>query len=135
VLRKAGDVDGEDALLDTLNGRGSVLQRIVKCGYKQLKLMYYFTAGEKEVRFWTVGQGETAPEAAINIHTDFEAGFIKLECCSYEDFMEYNTGEKNMVNVKADGNYRQEGGNYIVQDSDTFHSFLISLLGARRSND
>jgi obg-like ATPase 1 len=54
VLRKAGDVDGEKALLETLKGRGSVLPRIVKCGYKQLKLMYYFTAGEKEVRCWTV---------------------------------------------------------------------------------
>lgn len=62
-LRKAGDVDGEKALLDTLsNGRGSVLPRIVKCGYKQLKLMYYFTAGEKEVRCWTVAVGATAPQ-------------------------------------------------------------------------
>jgi len=132
VLRKAGDVDGEKALLDTLNGRGSVLQRIVKCGYKQLKLMYYFTAGEKEVRCWTVGQGATAPEAAGAIHTDFEAGFIKLECCSYEDFMECNTGEKSMANVKAAGKYRQEGKNYIVQDGDICHFLFNKATGGKK---
>jgi len=127
-LTKAGDVDGERALLETLKGRGSVLPRIIKCGYKQLKLMYYFTAGEKEVRCWTVAQGATAPQAAGVIHTDFEAGFIKLECCSYDDFMECNKGEKSMVNVKSAGKYRQEGKNYIVQDGDICH-FLFNKAG------
>ena len=83
ALQKLDDVDGAKALLDTLGaGRGSVLPRIIKCGYKQLKLMYYFTAGEKEVRCWTVAVGSTAPQAAGVIHSDFEKGFIKLECCS-----------------------------------------------------
>jgi obg-like ATPase 1 len=127
-LKKAGDVDGEKALLDTLNGRGSVLPRIVKCGYKQLKLQYYFTAGEKEVRCWTVAQGATAPQAAGVIHTDFEKGFIKLECCSYDDFIATNKGEKSMANVKAAGKYRQEGKNYIVQDGDICH-FLFNKAG------
>eukprot|EP00571_Detonula_confervacea_P011288 CAMPEP_0172300058 /NCGR_PEP_ID=MMETSP1058-20130122/2234_1 /TAXON_ID=83371 /ORGANISM="Detonula confervacea, Strain CCMP 353" /LENGTH=406 /DNA_ID=CAMNT_0013009725 /DNA_START=30 /DNA_END=1250 /DNA_ORIENTATION=+ len=130
VLRKAGDVDGEKALLDTLNGRGSVLNRIVKCGYKQLKLMYYFTAGEKEVRCWTVMQGATAPQAAGVIHTDFEAGFIKLECCSYDDFIACNKGEKSMASVKAAGKYRQEGKGYIVQDGDICH-FLFNKAGGK----
>mmetsp|Transcript_14261 Transcript_14261/g.16472 ORF Transcript_14261/g.16472 Transcript_14261/m.16472 type:complete len:412 (+) Transcript_14261:90-1325(+) len=127
-LRKAEDVDGEKALLDQLNGRTSVLPRIIKCGYKQLKLMYYFTAGEKEVRCWTVAQGATAPQAAGVIHTDFEAGFIKLECCSYDDFMENSKGEKSMANIKAAGKYRQEGKNYIVQDGDICH-FLFNKAG------
>jgi len=125
ALQKAGNVDGEKALLETLKGRGSVLPRIVKCGYKQLQLMYYFTAGEKEVRCWTVAQGSTAPQAAGVIHTDFEKGFIKLECCSYDDFMETNKGEKSMANVKAAGKYRMEGKNYIVQDGDICH-FLFN---------
>jgi len=128
ALRKAGDVDGEKALLDTLNGRGSILPRIVKCGYKQLRLMYYFTAGEKEVRCWTVACGATAPQAAGVIHTDFEAGFIKLECCSYDDFIAVNKGEKSMASVKAAGKYRQEGRTYIVQDGDICH-FLFNKAG------
>jgi obg-like ATPase 1 len=127
-LVKAGDVDGEKALLATLNGRGSLLPRIVKCGYKQLKLMYYFTAGEKEVRCWTVAQDATAPQAAGVIHTDFQAGFIKLECCSYDDFIACNKGEKGMASVKAAGKYRQEGKNYIVQDGDICH-FLFNKAG------
>ncbi|OEU15017.1 hypothetical protein FRACYDRAFT_208615 [Fragilariopsis cylindrus CCMP1102] len=132
ALRKAGDVDGEKALLDSLNGRKSVLPRIVKCGYKQLKLMYYFTAGVKEVRCWTLAMESTAPQAAGVIHSDFEAGFIKLECCSYDDFMECNKGEKSMANVKAAGKYRQEGKNYIVQDGDICH-FLFNKAGGGKN--
>mmetsp|Transcript_27384 Transcript_27384/g.54796 ORF Transcript_27384/g.54796 Transcript_27384/m.54796 type:complete len:406 (+) Transcript_27384:178-1395(+) len=128
ALSKSGDLDGKKALLATLNGRGSTLNRIVKCGYKQLKLMYYFTAGEKEVRCWTVVQGATAPQAAGVIHTDFEAGFIKLECCSYDDFIACNKGEKSMAGVKAAGKYRQEGKSYIVQDGDICH-FLFNKAG------
>jgi obg-like ATPase 1 len=132
ALQKAENLDGEQALLDTLlgPGRGSVLPRIIKCGYKQLKLMYYFTAGEKEVRCWTVAVGSTAPQAAGVIHSDFEKGFIKLECCSYDDFMAVSTnGEKSMAAVKAAGKYRQEGKNYIVKDGDICH-FLFNKPSA-----
>lgn len=132
ALKKAGDEDGQKALLATLNGRGSVVPRIIKCGYKQLKLMYYFTAGEKEVRCWTVAQGATAPQAAGVIHTDFEAGFIKLECCSYDDFIECNKGEKSMASVKAAGKYRQEGKNYIVQDGDICHFLFNKATGGKK---
>ena len=132
ALRKAEDVDGEKALLDTLvpkgTKRGSVLNRIVKCGYKQLNLQYYFTAGEKEVRCWTVPQGATAPQAAGVIHTDFETNFIKVECCSYDDFITCNKGEKSMAGVKAAGKYRQEGKNYVVKDGDICH-FLFNKAG------
>jgi obg-like ATPase 1 len=132
-LKKAGDQDGEKALLDTVSGgRGSVLNRVVKCGYKQLKLMYYFTAGEKEVRCWTVAAGATAPQAAGVIHTDFETGFIKLECCSYEDFLACNKGEKSMASVKAAGKYRQEGKNYIVQDGDICHFLFNKATGGKK---
>jgi obg-like ATPase 1 len=116
AARKAGDLDGAQALLDTVSGgRGVMLPRIIKCGYNQLKLMYYFTAGEKEVRCWTVAVGATAPQAAGVIHTDFETGFIKLECCSFDDFMACNDGRKSMAAVKDAGKYRQEGKTYIVQ--------------------
>lgn len=131
-LQKAGDTEGEKALLATLNGRGSMLPRIVKCGYRQLKLQYYFTAGEKEVRCWTVAQGATAPQAAGVIHTDFETGFIKLECCSYEDFIQCNKGEKSMASVKAAGKYRQEGKNYIVQDGDICHFLFNKATGGKK---
>jgi obg-like ATPase 1 len=130
-LQKAGNEEGVKALLATLDGRGSVLPRIIKCGYRQLKLMYYFTAGEKEVRCWTVAQGATAPQAAGVIHTDFEAGFIKLECCSFDDFIACNKGEKSMAGVKAAGKYRQEGKNYIVQDGDICH-FLFNKAGGKK---
>ena len=60
-------------------GTGSALPKMIVQGYKELNLMYYFTAGEKEVRAWTVYKGATAPQAAGVIHTDFEAGFIKAE--------------------------------------------------------
>jgi len=130
-LKEAGDEDGVKALLATMNGRKSVLPRIVKCGYKQLKLQYYFTAGEKEVRCWTIMEGATAPQAAGVIHTDFETGFIKLECCSFDDFIAVNKGEKSMAAVKAAGKYRQEGKTYVVQDGDICH-FLFNPAGGKK---
>jgi obg-like ATPase 1 len=133
TLRKNGDLDGAQALLDTVagEGRGSMLPRMVKCGYKQLKLMYYFTAGEKEVRCWTVAVGATAPQAAGVIHTDFETGFIKLECCSFDDFMATYDGRKSMAAAKDAGKYRQEGKNYIMQDGDICH-FLFNPTGGKK---
>jgi obg-like ATPase 1 len=131
-LRKDGDEDGAKALLATVaGGRGSMLPRIVKCGYKQLNLMYYFTAGDKEVRCWTVAVGATAPQAAGVIHTDFETGFIKLECCSYDDYMACFNGKKGMACVKEAGKYRQEGKNYIVQDGDICY-FLFNPTGGKK---
>ncbi len=66
------------------------LDRVIRSGYKLLGLQTYFTAGEKEVRAWTVRQGATAPQAAAVIHTDFEKGFIRAEVIAYEDFVKYN---------------------------------------------
>lgn len=81
AFEKSGDTAAAAAMLAQVEGEGrqkSVLPRVVKCGFKQLNLIYYFTAGEKEVRCWTIMQGATAPQAAGVIHGDFERGFIKV---------------------------------------------------------
>ncbi len=93
------------------------LDRVVRAGYKLLNLQTYFTAGEKEVRAWTVPVGATAPQAAGVIHTDFERGFIRAEVVSYEDFVACG-GEQG---AKEAGKLRLEGKDYIVQDGDVMH--------------
>ncbi|HFQ13725.1 MAG TPA: redox-regulated ATPase YchF [Gammaproteobacteria bacterium] len=93
------------------------LNRVIRAGYKLLGLQTYFTAGEKEVRAWTVKVGATAPEAAGVIHTDFQKGFIRAEVTSYEDFIQYR-GE---AGAREAGKLRLEGKDYIVQDGDVMH--------------
>jgi len=112
-------------------GVKSVLPKMITQGYRDLNLMYYFTAGEKEVRCWTVYKGATAPQAAGVIHSDFERGFIKAECVSYDDFKQYTT-RKGMAEVKEAGKYRQEGKTYIVQDGDIIH-FQFNVSSAKNS--
>ena len=74
----------------------------------------FFTAGEKEVKAWTIRKGFSAPQAAGVIHTDFERGFIKAEVYTYDDLMEFKTELK----IKENGKLRQEGKDYIVRDGD-----------------
>lgn len=93
------------------------LHRVIRAGYALLGLQTYFTAGEKEVRAWTVSVGATAPQAAGVIHTDFEKGFIRAEVTAYEDFIEYN-GEQG---AKEAGKLRLEGKEYLVHDGDVMH--------------
>ena len=93
------------------------LNVVIRAGYKLLGLQTYFTAGVQEVRAWTVKVGATAPQAAGVIHTDFEKGFIRAECVSYDDFIQYN-GENG---AKEAGKWRLEGKTYIVQDGDVLH--------------
>jgi ribosome-binding ATPase YchF (GTP1/OBG family) len=93
------------------------LDKVIRAGYELLNLQTYFTAGEKEVRAWTVKVGATAPEAAGVIHTDFQKGFIRAEIIGYEDFIAYN-GEQG---AKDAGRWRLEGKDYIVQDGDVIH--------------
>jgi ribosome-binding ATPase YchF (GTP1/OBG family) len=93
------------------------LDRVIRAGYTLLGLQTYFTAGEKEVRAWTVKQGATAPQAAAVIHTDFEKGFIRAEITAYQDFVDHN-GENG---AKDAGKWRLEGKEYIVQDGDVIH--------------
>ncbi len=92
----------------------SGLNRLIKAGYNLLGLINYFTVGEKETRAWTIHKGDTAPQAAGVIHTDFERGFIRAEIISYEDFIA--CGSENAVKEK--GLWRLEGKEYIVQDGD-----------------
>jgi obg-like ATPase 1 len=121
-----GDPAAKEAFLAQTPGLKSVLPRVVKVGYNVLNLQYFFTAGEDEVRCWTIPAGATAPEAAGAIHTDFERGFIKAEVVNYEDFKALCNGQKSMANVKAAGKYRQEGKNYIMQDGDIVH-FMFNV--------
>lgn len=105
----------------TLSGTKSILPKVISTGYKQLNLMYFFTAGEKEVRAWTVYSGALAPDAASVIHTDFGKAFIKAEVCSFKDFKEFSDGKKGMSAIKAAGKYKIEGKNYVVKDGDIIY--------------
>ena len=93
------------------------LNKVIRAGYDLLNLQTYFTAGEKEVRAWTVKIGATAPEAAAVIHTDFQKGFIRAEIIGYDDFITYK-GEQG---AKDAGRWRLEGKDYVVQDGDVIH--------------
>ncbi|MGB5427778.1 MAG: redox-regulated ATPase YchF [Gammaproteobacteria bacterium] len=103
--------------LDELGFDEPGLNRVIRAGYKLLKLQTYFTAGVKEVRAWTTHVGATAPQAAGEIHTDFEKGFIRAEVVAYDDFVRYG-GEHG---AKEAGKLRLEGKDYIVQDGDVMH--------------
>ncbi len=110
------DADKADFLKDMgLTEAG--LNRVIRTGYKLLGLETYFTAGEKEVRAWTVHKGATAPQAAGVIHTDFEKGFIRAEVVAYKDFVSY----KGEAGAKEAGKWRLEGKEYIVQEGDVMH--------------
>lgn len=90
------------------------VSKLIKSAYKLLNLQTYFTAGEKEVRAWTIHIGDSAPQAAGVIHTDFEKGFIRAEVIKYEDFVHFGSELK----VKEAGKLSVEGKEYIVQDGD-----------------
>lgn len=92
----------------------SGLEKLVSASYDLLGLMSYLTAGEKEVRAWTIKKGTKAPAAAGKIHTDFEKGFIKAEIVSYDDLVEAGS----FLKAKEKGKVRMEGKDYIVQDGD-----------------
>jgi len=93
------------------------LNRVIRAGYKLLGLQTYFTAGEKEVRAWTVRKGATAPQAAGVIYTDFERGFIRAETIAYDDYIKYR-GE---AGARDAGRLRLEGKEYPVKEGDVLH--------------
>jgi GTP-binding protein YchF len=95
----------------------SGLNKLIKASYKLLNLITYFTAGEKEVRAWTIRKGWKAPQAAGVIHTDFERGFIKAEVMKLADFQQYKTENA----CKEAGKVHIEGKEYIVEDGDVMH--------------
>lgn len=103
--------------LDSMGATESGLEQVIRKGYHALNLISYFTAGEKEVRAWTIGKGWTAPQAAGVIHTDFERGFIRAEVTAYNDYVAKG-GEQG---AKAAGLMRVEGKDYVVNDGDVMH--------------
>ncbi|MFR0880604.1 MAG: redox-regulated ATPase YchF [Oscillospiraceae bacterium] len=110
------DMSAEDKemFLGELGLKESGLNRIIKEGYSLLGLISYLTAGQPEVRAWTIKQGTKAPQAAGKIHTDFEKGFIRAEVISFDDLMECGT----MAAAKEKGLVRLEGKEYVMQDGD-----------------
>ncbi len=91
--------------------------KLIRGAYKLLDLETYFTAGEKEVRAWTINKGATAPQAAGVIHTDFEKGFIRAEVIAFDDYVSFGSEAK----VKEAGKIRVEGKDYVVKDGDVMH--------------
>ena len=100
--------------LASLGLESAGLDRLIRAGYELLGLRTYFTAGEQEVRAWTIHDGDTAPQAAGVIHTDFERGFIRAETVGYDDFV----GNAGWKGAKERGVVRSEGKEYIVRDGD-----------------
>lgn len=93
------------------------LNRVIRAGYELLGLQTFFTAGEKEVRAWTVKKGATAPNGAGRIHTDFEKGFIRAEVVAYDDYVQFG-GESG---AKDAGKWRLEGKEYLMREGDVVH--------------
>lgn len=127
VLKISAQVESEIAILETneekkeflesLGLKETGLSQIIKAGYQLLDLITFFTVGPKECHAWNVKNKSLAPQAAGVIHTDFEAGFIRAETISYDDYIKFN-GEEGAKNA---GKLRLEGKEYVVADGDIFH--------------
>ncbi len=110
------DEADEKEMLEALGIEESGLDKLIKASYKLLGLISYLTAGEPEVRAWTIKEGTKAPQAAGKIHTDFERGFIKADVISYEDLI--NKADGSMVTAREKGLVRSEGKEYVMKDGD-----------------
>lgn len=127
VLVLGASIEADITELDTYEERQLFLEelgleepgvsRLIRSAYRLLDLITYFTAGEKEVRAWTISKGTKAPQAAGVIHTDFEKGFIRAEVISYDNYINY--GSENAA--KEAGKLSVEGKEYVVQDGDVMH--------------
>lgn len=127
VLVLGAAIEADISSLETYEERQMFLQdlgldepgvsKLIKAAYRLLNLQTYFTAGVKEVRAWTIHKGDTAPQAAGVIHTDFEKGFIRAEVIKFADFIQF----KSEAAVKEAGKMGVEGKEYIVQDGDVMH--------------
>ncbi|MFZ2854839.1 MAG: redox-regulated ATPase YchF [Rhodocyclaceae bacterium] len=124
IEAELADLDDEDkqAFLADLGLEEPGLNRLIRTGYELLGLQTYFTAGVKEVRAWTIHQGDTAPQAAGVIHTDFEKGFIRAQTIAFADFIACK-GEQG---AKEAGKMRSEGKEYVVKDGDVLN-FLFNV--------
>ncbi len=116
IEEELSSLDGEDKkeMLEALGLEESGLDKVIKASYDLLGLMSFLTAGEPEVRAWTIKKGTKAPEAAGKIHSDIQRGFIRAEVVKYDDLIR----EGSMNAVKEKGLLRSEGKDYIMQDGD-----------------
>ncbi len=115
------EMDDRMVFLEEMGLHETGLARIIRSGYDLLHLLTFFTVGPKEARAWTVHQGATAPNAAGEIHSDFEKGFIRAETIAYDDFVSLGGETK----AREAGKLRAEGKTYVVRDGDVMH-FLHS---------
>ena len=124
IEAELADLEDEDklAFLTDLGLEEPGLNRLIRAAYQLLGLQTYFTAGVKEVRAWTIHVGDTAPQAAGVIHTDFERGFIRAQTIALADFIAYK-GEQG---AKEAGKMRAEGKDYVVKDGDVLN-FLFNV--------
>ena len=124
IEAEIADLDDADKteFLESMGLEEPGLDRLIRAGYKLLGLATYFTAGVKEVRAWTIHQGDTAPQAAGVIHGDFERGFIRAQTIAFDDFITYK-GENG---AKEAGKMRAEGKEYVVKDGDVLN-FLFNV--------
>lgn len=124
IEAEIADLDDADkeAFLADMGMEEPGLDRVIRAGFKLLGLQTYFTAGVKEVRAWTIHIGDTAPQAAGVIHTDFERGFIRAQTIAFDDFITYK-GEQG---AKEAGKMRAEGKEYVVHDGDVMN-FLFNV--------
>jgi GTP-binding protein YchF len=124
IEQELGELPPDDAsvFLQDLGLTEPGLDRLIRKGYKVLSLISYLTAGEKEVRAWTVRNGAKAPEAAGVIHSDFEKGFIRAEVIAWDKLVEAGS----TVNARSKGWLRTEGKEYTVQDGDVMN-FLFNV--------
>jgi GTP-binding protein YchF len=111
------DADERMVFLEEMGLHETGLARVIRSGYELLHLITFFTVGPKEARAWTVHKGAKAPEAAGEIHSDMQRGFIRAETIAYDDFVSLN-GEQG---AKDAGKLRQEGKEYVVHDGDVMH--------------
>ncbi len=116
IEEELASLDGEDKqeMLEALELKESGLDKVIRASYNLLGLMSFLTAGEPEVRAWTIKKGTKAPEAAGKIHSDMERGFIRAEIVSYDDLIR----EGSMNAVKEKGLLRSEGKDYVMQEGD-----------------
>lgn len=116
IEEEIAQLDGEEKamFLEELNMSESGLDRLIKASYTLLGLISYLTAGEPEVRAWTITNGTKAPQAAGKIHTDFERGFIRAEVIGYDELIECGS----MTVAKEKGLVRSEGKEYVMKDGD-----------------
>ncbi len=111
------DDEAKTEFLEDLGIESAGLEKLIQAAYSGLGLITYFTAGEKEVRAWTIRKGMKAPQAAGVIHTDFERGFIRAETIAYDDYLKFGSETA----AKEAGKMRSEGKEYIVKDGDVMH--------------